>query len=154
MKRIFVFCVLSFAIAACNKDKVESTPHLKFKSYNTDVVTYNGSLRAILEFTDQEGDLDSVFVTRKRLNQHDATSSYFEFPLKGTVPEFGSQNRGELQLNLQVAYDVAFNLSPIAIPNTNPTQYEVDTLQIRFYVKDKAGHTSDTAVAKPLYVIR
>ena len=77
MKRIFVFCVLALAIAACNKDKVESTPHLKFKSYNSDIVAANGFLRATLEFTDQEGDLDSVFVTRQRLNKRGP--QYFQF---------------------------------------------------------------------------
>jgi hypothetical protein len=111
-------------------------------------------LRVLLDFTDQEGDLDSVFMTRQRLNKNDPSPSYLDFPLRGNVPEFGNQNRGELQLNLEVQYDVVFNLNPIQIPNTNPRRYEPDTLLIRFYVKDKAGHTSDTAAAKTLYVIR
>ena len=152
MKRIFVFCVLTLAIIACNKDKVESQPHLKFKSFNNDVVALNESLRVTLDFTDQEGDLDSVFVTRERLNKRSGPS-YVEFPY-GSIPEFGKQNRGELQLDFNVGQDIAFNLPAISIPGSNPPANEPDTLQLRFYVKDKAGHTSDTAVARPLVVIR
>jgi hypothetical protein len=151
MKRIFVFCVLTLAIIACSKDKVESQPHLKFKSYNSDVVPSNGFLRATLDFTDQEGDLDSVFVTRQRLNKRGP--SYFQF-YYGNTPEFGKQNRGELQIDFNVAQDLIFGLPAISVPGSNPPRFEPDTLLLRFYVKDKAGHTSDTAAASNLIVIR
>jgi hypothetical protein len=151
MKRIIVFCVLSVAIIACSKDKVESTPHLKFKSFNSDVVSANGFLRVTLDFTDQEGDLDSVFVTRRRLNKRGP--AYFQF-YYGNTPEFGKQNKGELQIDFDVAQDLIFGLPAISIPGSNPPQSQPDTLQLRFYVKDKAGHTSDTAVAPNLVVIR
>jgi len=151
MKRIIVFCVFTLAIMACGKDKVESQPHLKFKNFNSDVVAQNGFLRVTLDFTDQEGDLDSVFVTRQRLNKRGPSYVGFYY---GQTPEFGKQNRGELQLDFSVAQDLIFGLPAISIPGSNPPQYEPDTLQLRFYLKDKAGHTSDTAVAKPLIVIR
>ena len=151
MKRIFVFCVLALAILGCNKDKVESQPHLKFKSFNNDVVASNGFLRVTLDFTDQEGDLDSIFVTRQRLNKRGP--SYFDF-YYGSTPEFGNQNRGELQIDFNVGQDLIFSLPAISIPGSNPPAFEPDTLQLRFYVKDKAGHTSDTAAAKTLVVIR
>ena len=96
MKRIFVFCVLALAVTACHKDKVESTPHLTFKSFNTDVVAYNGTFNATLEFTDQEGDLDSVFITRQRVNQKSPT--YLDFYYHST-PQNVSQNKGELGIN-------------------------------------------------------
>ena len=139
------------AIMACHKDKVESQPHLKFKSFNSDVVPSNGFLRATLDFTDQEGDLDSIFVTRQRLNKRGP--SYVSF-FYGNTPEFGNQNRGELQIDFNVGQDLIFGLPAISVPGSNPPKFEPDTLQLRFYVKDKAGHTSDTAVAKTLIVIR
>ena len=149
MKRIFVFCVLALAIAACNKDKVESTPHLKFKSFSSDVVNYNGTLQATLEFTDQEGDLDSVLIMRERINKKGPTSFNFFYDY---VPEFGNQNRGELFLTFPgVDQTLDFNQSAIRI---DATHNEPDTLMMRFYVKDKAGHVSDTTPAKRLIVIR
>jgi hypothetical protein len=151
MKRIFVFCVLTLAIAACNKDKVESTPHLKFKSFNTDVVDYNGALNATLEFTDQEGDIDSVFITRQRLNQQ--KPSYLDFYYH-SAPQNVNQNKGELFLNFfNVSQDLDFNQEAIRIPGSSD-QFEPDTLLLRFYVKDKAGHVSDTTSPKQLIVIR
>jgi len=144
--------VLALAIAACNKDKVESTPHLKFKSFNRDVISQNDQeLRVTLEFTDQEGDLDSLFITRERTNSR--SPSYLDFPFDG-IPGFGNQNRGELFISMPIQNQLLFNLLPIKIPGTNPEQYEPDTLQLRFYVKDKAGHVSDTTSPKQLIVIR
>jgi len=153
MKRLFVFCVLTLAIAACNKDKVESTPHLKFKSFNKNplVDTIDQQLRATVEFTDQEGDLDSLFITRQRLNKRGPAyfNVFYDF-----VPQYGNQPKGEIQLNLDIKREVTFNLNPINIPGSVPLRHEPDTILLRFYVKDKAGHTSDTAAATPLYVIR
>ncbi|HWI91452.1 MAG TPA: hypothetical protein VNT20_09260 [Flavisolibacter sp.] len=157
MKRILVFCVLAVAIVACNKDKVESTPHLKFKSVSSDHFndTVSQGLSVILEFTDQEGDLDSVFMTRLRANRNAPSPNYVDVPLKDLVPEFGNQNRGELQLNFDLKQDIMFgNFGSIDIPNTTPRRYETDTVLLRFYVKDKAGHTSDTAAVKPIYISR
>jgi len=151
MKRIIVFCAFILAITACNKDKVESNPHLKFKSFSSDVVPSNGQLRVILEFTDQEGDLDSVFVTRQRLNRRGPT--YTDFFYEHT-PEFGNQNRGELQLNIDIALQLVSNLGALRVPGSSPAVYEPDTLLMRFYVKDKQGHTSDTTSPKQLIVIR
>jgi hypothetical protein len=152
MKRIFVFCVITLAFAACNKDKVESTPHLTFKSFNSNVIhATDDQLLATLEFTDQEGDLDSLFITRERLNLRGP--SYLDFPYSG-IPSFGNQNRGELAVTLPVQNNLLFNLLPIKIPGSVPEQYEPDTLLLRFYIKDKAGHVSDTTSPKQLIVIR
>ena len=149
MKRLLVFCALSLAIVACHKDKVESTPHLKFKSFSGDVVDYNGVLQATLEFTDQEGDLDSVFITRQRTNQKGPT--YLDIPYD-YVPGFGNQNRGQLLLTFEtVAQKLDYNQSAIRIDANNN---EPDTLMLRFYIKDKAGHVSDTTAPKRLIVIR
>lgn len=151
MKRIFVFCVLSLAIAACSKGKVETVPHLSFKSFSSDVVGSTGVLQVNLEFTDQEGDLDSIFIVRQRLNRRGPAIFSFFYD---RAPQFGKQNRGELQLNLDIAQDLIFSLSPLRIPGSNPSRNEPDTLLMKFYLKDKAGNVSDTAVAKPLIVIR
>lgn len=151
MKRIFVFCVFTLAITACHKDKVESQPHLKFKSFNSDIVPSNGFLRTTLEFTDQEGDLDSVFVIRQRLNKKSPSTFQFYY---GNTPAYGEQNRGELQVDFDVAKDLIFGLPAISVPGSNPPKFEPDTLVLRFYVKDKAGHTSDTAASSKLIVTR
>lgn len=154
MKRIIVFCVLALAVIACNKDKVESTPHLKFKSYSRNplVDTIDQQLRVLMDFTDQEGDLDTVYYSRPRLNKNDPSPDN-SFQVLWEIPKFGNQNRGELQINLDLNQDILSGLNSIDIPNSTPRRFETDTILLRFYVKDKAGHTSDT-VGKPLYIIR
>jgi len=153
MKQLLAICALALVLLACNKDKVETKPHLKFKSFGKNPIADAADqyLKINLEFTDQEGDLDSLFIIRQRLNKKGP--SYFEDFLN-FVPEFGNQNMGEIQLTLEVAREVIFNLDAIDIPGTVPPRKETDTLLFKFYVKDKEGHTSDTASTKPLYVHR
>jgi hypothetical protein len=150
MKPILFFCFCVVAVLACNKDKVETKPHISFKSFNTDVVSQNQALRVILNFTDQEGDLDSLLVIRKRLNTNGP--SYKILPYG--IPEFSGQNKGELQATLSYASDLTVNLSAIPIPGSNPRRYEPDTLQLKFYLKDKAGNVSDSTSPKQVIVIR
>lgn len=151
MKRIFVLSVIILAIAGCSKDKVETKPHLKFKSFNGDKLPVGIDARIILEFTDQEGDLDSIFVIRQRVNLRTVPGSQI---IDLGIPKFGGQNSGELQVSLDYGTQLTFNLPPLRIPGSNPPQYEPDTLNLRFYGKDKAGNTSDTIGPERLIVMR
>ena len=152
MKRILVLYALALAFAACNKDKVESKPHVSFKSFNTSVVPFGVDLQATLEFTDQEGDLDSVYVIRQRINQNDPNPENTLIDLG--VPVFGNQNRGELSVSLPNATHLTFNLPEIHIPGSIPQRNEPDTLHLSFYLKDKAGNVSDTTSPKEVIVMR
>jgi hypothetical protein len=151
MKRILFFGVLILALAACNKDKVETKPHLKFKSFNSDVIPIGSDVLITLNFTDQEGDLDSVYVIRQRINQRSFPNSQL---IDLGVPKFGGQNSGELQIGLDYGLQLTFNLSSLRIPGSNPAVFEPDTLNLRFYAKDKAGNTSDTIGPERLIVMR
>lgn len=151
MKKIFVFSVMLLAFAACNKDKVETKPHVKFKSFNSDVIPVGSDVLITLDFTDKEGDLDSVYVIRERINQR----SFPNYQLIDFgVPKFGGQTSGELQVRLDNGTQLTFNLPALRIPGTDPAVYEADTLNLRFYVKDKEDNTSDTIGAKRLIVMR
>lgn len=151
MKRIFALSVIIMALAACNKDKVESKPHISFKTFNSKVIPVGGDALITLNFTDQEGDLDSVFVIRQRVNKRSFPNSQL---IDLGVPKFGNQNQGELQVALDYGTQLTFGLNAIRIPGTNPSQYEPDTLHLRFYVKDKEDHTSDTIGPEQLIVQR
>lgn len=151
MKKFFVFSVMFLALAACNKDKVESKPHLKFKSFNSKVIPIGSDAFITLNFTDQEGDLDSVFVIRQRINQRSFPNSQV---IDLGIPKFGGQNSGELQIILDNGTQLTFNLGALRIPGSNPAQFEPDTLNLRFYAKDKKGNTSDTIGPERLIVMR
>jgi hypothetical protein len=153
MRQTLFFCFCAMAVLACNKDKVETTPHLTFKSFNQSVIdTTDSELRITLEFTDQEGDLDSVYVVRRRSNIHDPSPQ--TKILDYAVPKFSGQNKGELLLILNKQNDLVVNLAEIRIPGTVPRRNEPDTLQLRFFAKDREKHTSDTTSPKQVIVIR
>jgi hypothetical protein len=151
MKKILVFGVFILALAACNKDKVESKPHLKFKSFNGNVIPVGSDVLITLNFTDQEGDLDSVYVIRQRINQRSFPNSQI---IDLGIPKFGGQNSGELQIRLDYGTQLTFFLSALRIPGSSPERFEPDTLNLRFYAKDKKGNTSDTIGPERLIVMR
>lgn len=151
MKRIVIFCFLAMTIVACRKDKVETKPHVSFQSFNTDVITQpSDALRVTLEFTDKEGDLDSLFVVRQRMNARGVDYRLLPYG----VPEFSGQNKGELLVTLNYSFDLTSNLNALRISGSVPAENEPDTLQLKFYVKDKAGNVSDSTSPKQVIVIR
>jgi hypothetical protein len=149
MRNYLAFCLAIVVIVACSKDKFETTPSLVYKSANTEVVPVGGILRPVLEYTDKEGDLDSVFVGRVRLNKKSPdTAATLEF----IVPEFQNESKGEIMLELLYSTYLTLNFNAIPAPGTGGGN-EPDTLMLHFQVKDAAGHFSDT-VRKEFIVIR
>jgi hypothetical protein len=143
MKRILAFALLATVMAACSKDKFQTKPQIKIKSTNTDIVPVNGTLRVVLEFTDKEGDVsDSILVVRERLN---AKSQDRPAPSPYKIPAFPNTSEGEIQLDLDYQSGLVFNISRIPIPGSIPQQFERDTMNLKFVVRDKAGNKSDTA---------
>jgi hypothetical protein len=149
MKKL-VFCFLLFAVIGCDKDTVETVPRVWFKSYSTDVVPQQSALRITLEFTDQEGDLDSVIVSRQRVN---ARGPHFAF-VGFAVPETRGENKGEITISMDYSLRLTSGLNALRIPGSNPSKNEPDTLQLKFRLKDRAGNYSDSTAPQQVVVIR
>lgn len=144
--------LLMVAFLACNKDKFQTKPQLKFKSKNTDVVEANTDLRITLEYTDKEGDVDdSLLVVRQRLNRRGpVTLPASPYP----IPKFPDTNKGQFEITLGYQFGLVFGLSPLRIPGSNPARNEPDTLNLKFVARDKAGNKSDTLTLSDIIVIR
>jgi hypothetical protein len=72
------------------------------------------------------------------------------FALK--VPDFPHNSKGEIKLTLDYNN---YLISAINPPTSgNPPVPNPDTLMIRFALKDKANHISDTVETGPIIVIR
>lgn len=152
MKKIFFSSLLLIVVFSCTKGKVETVPTVSIKSFSTDIVDpYRGInvLEADLNFTDKEGDLDSVIVIRQRSNVRGRNYKQIPFP----VPRFDGQSRGELAVYMDYSNVLTLALTEIRIPGGNGRN-EPDTLQLKFRLKDKAGNYSDSTNAKQLIVIR
>lgn len=149
MKKILIFCSLSLFAFACSKPKNGNNPTLTVKSFNTDIVPQNSTLLATLNFTQNAGGLDSVYVLRTRLNVRGP--QYQNIPYG--VPKFDGQGSGEISIYLDYNYGLTFNLPAIRVPGTG--QNQPDTLQLKFVVKDAKGNFSDSTTAvKNVIVLR
>lgn len=152
MKKYFGLFLLLGTLVACNKDKFETKPQLKLKSVNNNEVRYNGNLVVNLEFTDKEGDVnDSLFVIRERMNVRGPIVS---FPTPFKIPNFPERNQGELQINFDFQTELVFGIPAIRIPGTVPSQYETDTLRLKFVARDKEGNLSDTLTVNDIFIER
>jgi len=154
MQKLVLYSTLCLILfAACNKDKFQDKPTIEIKSINpTQVSAFSGSYSEInLEFTDKQGDLDSVFLYKMWLNSRGRTAQFpiLPFPL----PTFPEKNKGEIKLTLVSAFALVAAQNPS--PQTgSPNNKEPDTIFFKIIVKDKAGNVSDTATTDPLVIER
>ena len=150
-----VLALISFVLllTACNKGNFGTTPTLKIKSINGNLIPpgQNSALVVDLEFTDKEGDVsDTLYVKKIRINQKQVPTIRDSFSLR--VPNFPQNSKGEIKLTLDYNN---YLISAINPPTSgNPPKPEPDTLMIRIALKDKANHISDTVETGPIVVIR
>lgn len=147
----FVTALLTLAIA-CNKDKLETTPSLKLKSISSSTIPIGGTLIVQLDFTDKEGDIsDTIFVKKIRTNKIVVPTIRDSFELP--VPAFPDRSRGIIELQLKYQNHL---LSAINPPSSggNPPNLHDDTLILKFALRDKAKHISDTVTTGTIVVVR
>lgn len=140
MRKTVLFSLVVFLFAACQKDKYQTTPQLKFENVNTKVLARNETLKFTLSFTDAEGDLtDQIFIQKVEPN---CANSFFTagYPLP-TFPS-GKNQKGEVTVTF--GYN---DVSPKCFPRN-------DTAIFKFILRDKAQHTSDTAVSPAIVILQ
>lgn len=141
--RVLLAVITSLAVFGCGKGKFETVPKLKVVSKSTDIVALNGSFNVRLEYTDKEGDVnDSLIIVRQRLNVNGPVTPA---PSPYKIPNFPNTTKGEFEVDFRYSLDLTLNLARIRIIGSNPTQYEPDTMLLKFVARDKAGNKSDTA---------
>jgi len=144
------------ALASCDKDKLQTTPVIEFKSMNLTEMHQRDLLEVIFEFRDKEGDLDSSFVEIAIINEAAVGTPDAEpLELKNKIPEFPGTRRGELAIR-GTRSDNGNPVPPgylnIILPSTS---HDNDTMRISFQIKDKAGNLSEKiTVPQNLVVIK
>lgn len=148
---LYVSALLTLSIA-CSKDKLETTPSLKFKSVNATTIPVGGNLIVQLEFSDKEGDVsDTVFVKKIRINKIVVPTIRDSFELE--VPEFPNRSRGVIELNLKYQNHLLSAINPPSSGGTPPNLHD-DTLIFKFVLRDQAKHSSDTVTTDPIIIVR
>ncbi len=150
-KGILLGLTMVMIALACNKDKFQTKPTLKFKSENGNLIPINAAYIVEFDFTDKEGDVsDTLYVRKYRINTLQVPTLRDSFKLK--VPEFPQNTQGVIKLQMDYQNYLISAQNP---PNTgNPPHPEPDTLMIKFALKDKANNISDTVTTGPIVVIR
>ena len=153
MKKLLTAGIVLVVLLACNKDKYQTKPQISLKSTSTNVVAANSGLQVVLSFTDKEGDIsDTLYIKKLRLNK--TVVATLRDSLKYKIPDFPNYSKGEIDLALDYQNNLISAINPPPIPGSNPTQLQPDTILLKFWIHDKAGHVSDTVTTGQITVIR
>jgi hypothetical protein len=146
-KIVFLVSVIIISIA-CNKGKYTTAPQLYFKSVNNTVLSSGqNNLEFTLNFTDKEGDIDSLFIKRvSKVCPNDFLNDYVE-----KIPNFTytSNQKGDIYVNF--SYN---NIDSNKINISSCISNKNDTSSFRFCLKDKAGNYSDTLVSPQIVFLK
>jgi hypothetical protein len=153
MKKLILGCFVLIVLIACNKDKYQTAPQISLKSITNSVVPIDGGTNITLSYTDKEGDIsDTLFMIKKRLNQTVVKTDRDTISYK--IPDFPNYDKGEIGMALTYQNDLVSAETPPPIQGSNPSVPQPDTLVLKIWIHDKAGHSSDTVTTGQIIVIR
>ena len=146
MKRSFYFIFLLSVLFACSKDKFTSEPKVEIRSIQPATV-YNGNvIRLLGSYTDEEGDIDSVYIVYKWYNSTTATriDTLMRFPTgrlgipaqlrKSDIAvefEYNTYNQSNLLTLPGVTKDTSATLGLILIDKTRKRSNYAESNKIR-----------------------
>jgi len=140
MKRHYLVMIpiLMLVAASCGKNgNFSSTPTLTFTSVTPDDVASFDSMQIVCAFTDKEGDIqDSIYYRAS----NGLTTDFVGY----AIPSFPTQKnlQGNIILQLYPGLDFPAPVGGAA----------ADTVYISIFIKDQAGHSSDTVQTTPIIV--
>jgi hypothetical protein len=151
--KILLTILVVSLLAACTKDKYQTRPQLKYKKANTQVLRPNEFLTMFIQVTDAEGDIQDSIWIEKIIKNYPAGN--FTSILK--MPDFVATKNlnAEIEINYKHGIPTPEEAKRYATltSSANPRPQN-DTTTFRFYIKDKAKNTSDTAVSEVIIITR
>ena len=140
-KILILFLSSAIVMVACKKNEYTTAPQLSFISVNSTSLRAGDVLGFNIEFTDKEGDVqDTMWVQRISKICPVDVSRVIPYP----IPSFTASSylKGNFEIDYQ--YNVINGQYPfIGTCSTNKN----DTSYFKFWIKDLAGHVSDTVVS-------
>lgn len=138
-KTSFLF-ILVLLVVSCSKDKFTTEPQVKIKSIKPTTVVSGNIIQLLGSYTDQEGDLDSIYLVYKWYNgttavRHDTiryAASYFNLP-SGT-------RKADIDVTFEYNTNNNQNLMPLPGVSIRDT-----TASFGLVLLDKAKHRSNYA---------
>jgi hypothetical protein len=146
MQRLLILTFLILATVACSKDKFTSEPQVTVKSLQPSIVTNGSVIRLLASFTDEEGDVDSVYIVYKWYNGNTPTliDTLMRFPTarlgipaqlrKSDIAvefEYNTYNQQSLLTLPGVSRDTSATLGLILIDKTRKRSNYSESTKIR-----------------------
>ncbi len=146
--KILLLVLITIILFACNKTN-SSNPQLTFVSVNSTSLHTGDQLIFNLSFTDEQGEVDTLFIKRVSKVCSDTANTGWgldstEYPTP--IPSYPSTKRqkGTLSINFGYSKDPnKINTCYLLSDETRGTS-KTDTSYFKFCLKDAAGHLSDT----------
>lgn len=153
MQKLVLYSALSLILfVACSKDKFQDAPSVTIKSVSPTQVPLQSSVIMELEFTDKQGDPDTVYLIKKRLNSVQVpVLNNFYLPFK--LPEFPDKTKGDIKITLTYNEYLVTAQQARNQPGA-PNDKEPDTLVFDIVIKDKSGNVGDTVTTDQIVVER
>lgn len=134
--RYFVFLVIAIVAVACNKDKFTTVPQVSVKSISPTSVNSGNVITLKSEYTDDEGDIDSILVVYKWYNGATVVrKDTFRF----SAPDLGVPEKTR-QADINVVYEYNTNNTGGAFL---PGVTKDTTATLGLVVKDKKANRSE-----------
>lgn len=144
MRYTILIAIFTLLFIGCKKDKFTTAPQLEYKSVNTTVLNQGQILRFTLGFTDEEGDVDSIFI--REVNPKCSLNIFKDSFL---LPPFPTTKKINGEIFVTYGYRVD-GIPPIQEPlcSTN------DTCYFQFVLKDSKQNKSDTVSSETIVIIK
>ena len=138
MKVLFIVtAAFLFVFVACSKDKFTTIPQLKIKSITPNVVRSGDVISVKGSYTDQEGDLDSIFLVYKWYN---GSASALAFDTQRYTFESLKVPNKTKDADIEITLEYQTNRLNIPILSAVPRD---TTATFGLVIKDKAGNRSE-----------
>lgn len=138
MKRILTLLIVAVSLAACSKDKFESTPTVRIDSFGPKEVTKGQLFRLVATVTDKEGDIrdSSLLLVRKVYLRSIVNTD----TIRQDVSKLGFPQHDKLEFQATFSYGEILD-------NAIFENYtgEEKTISVGLIVIDNAGHRSNYA---------
>ena len=150
MKKILsLFAVTTLVLAACSKDSGSGTkPEISFKSYSIPFIVDSlvDNFDVSFQVKDGDGDIENLFYFQTIIDSDPLTA-------EDTVYQFRQMPNIGAHKGSKVDDEVIYNMisSDFKIYNIN---IKPDSLRLRVFIIDEAGHSSDTILTPKLGIIK
>ena len=150
--------VLAIIVNSCSKSQFGTKPTLSFVSASTTRLVNTGDeLIFTLNFTDKQGEVDTLFMKRSSLVCSDTSNTGFmianEFDTL-LIPSYSSTSYQKGQIAVSCVYSGSGDFINLNSCINDAGASKTDTSYFLFCLKDHSGYLSDTVTSPKITIVK